>query len=114
MKKFSEAIRRKLQGSLKSGSEIRLSPEEMAELGHIPKSAAKAIREFCISCMGGSRAEVARCTSVACPLWPFRFGKSPFGSRSGVMGRLLEPSGVSEAESAARAPIETSEENFDG
>ncbi len=35
----------------------------------------KAIRLFCLWCMGGSAAEVERCGSFECPLWPYRRGR---------------------------------------
>jgi len=35
---------------------------------------AKAIRFFCVDCMGGHLGEVLKCTSPKCPLFPFRFG----------------------------------------
>ena len=38
----------------------------------------KAIRSHCIECMGGLIAEVNRCTSHDCSLYPFRMGKNPF------------------------------------
>jgi len=34
-----------------------------------------AIRLFCLDCMGGSPAEVERCGSFECPLWPYRRGR---------------------------------------
>jgi hypothetical protein len=34
-----------------------------------------AIRFFCLECMGGSAAEVKRCTVQKCALYPHRFGK---------------------------------------
>jgi hypothetical protein len=40
----------------------------------------KAIRAFCIECMGNistSRSEVTYCTAPHCPLYPFRLGR-PF------------------------------------
>lgn len=41
-------------------------------------SPQKAIREFCLGCVGYSAHEVKMCPSVKCPLYPFRFGKNPF------------------------------------
>lgn len=41
-------------------------------------SPQKAIREFCLGCVGYSAREVKLCLSVKCPLYPFRFGKNPF------------------------------------
>lgn len=34
----------------------------------------QAIKEFCLGCSGGVRAEVRNCVTTACPLWPFRMG----------------------------------------
>ena len=50
------------------------------------KSPAKAIREFCIECMGGRESEgylnrVNECVSPDCWLYDFRFGKSPFHTK---------------------------------
>ena len=47
------------------------------------KSPAKAIREFCIECMGGRDNEdclkqIKDCGSPDCALYEFRFGKNPF------------------------------------
>ena len=39
------------------------------------RSMAKAIRAFCLECMGYNAAEVRACPSKdTCPLWHFRFG----------------------------------------
>ena len=35
-----------------------------------------AIRLFCLECMGGNRAEVTRCASTTCALFPFRTSQS--------------------------------------
>jgi hypothetical protein len=61
-------------------------------------SPAKAIRQMCVECMGGHDGYIgwkdevvppyspygliADCTAPRCPLYPFRFGKNPFHSRS--------------------------------
>ena len=39
---------------------------------------AKAIRAYCLSCVGGSSNEVKLCPVESCQLFPFRFGKSPY------------------------------------
>lgn len=44
-------------------------------------SPAKAIRAFCLGCVGYSANEVKLCPSVKCPLHPFRFGKNPYLKR---------------------------------
>jgi len=47
------------------------------------KRPAKAIREFCIECMGGRGSGqnytklIEECVSTNCPLYDFRFGKNP-------------------------------------
>ena len=48
------------------------------------KSPAKAIREFCIECMGGRGTGqnvsklISDCPAPHCPLYEFRFGKNPY------------------------------------
>jgi hypothetical protein len=37
----------------------------------------KAIRAYCLHCMGMSRDAVAECWTVTCPVHPFRFGRNP-------------------------------------
>ena len=44
-------------------------------------SPLKAIRCFCIECMGGQVREVKNCTAPNCPLYAFRMGKNPYRSR---------------------------------
>ena len=41
-------------------------------------SPLKAIKQFCYECSGENRAEVKRCSSIDCPLKPFRTGRNPF------------------------------------
>lgn len=45
------------------------------------KSPLKAIRAFCIDCMGGAVREVKLCPSQICPLHAFRMGKNPYRKR---------------------------------
>lgn len=42
----------------------------------------KAIREFCLDCVGGKATDVKDCSSEICPLKPFRFGKNPYTKRT--------------------------------
>lgn len=51
----------------------------MSKLGRQPskKMLRDAIREMCVSCMGGAgtpgyRAEIARCAAIRCPLFAYR------------------------------------------
>lgn len=38
----------------------------------------KAIRAYCLGCVGGSYTEISRCTIPYCELYPFRFGVNPY------------------------------------
>ena len=42
------------------------------------KNRSTAIRAFCIGCMCGDTALVRSCTSLTCPMHPFRLGNDPF------------------------------------
>ena len=42
----------------------------------------KAIRQNCIECMGFQAREVAECTGIHCPLYPFRMGKAHVPGRA--------------------------------
>ena len=85
---------------------VKLSMAEMGTLGHLKHSGAsksprwryqsEAIRAMCVDCMGGegpldAKGEIERCTSVGCPLWPYRFGKGP--EAASVRDRLIEEDG---------------------
>jgi hypothetical protein len=39
------------------------------------RSPLRAIRLFCLQCMGGNSTEVGRCAVTNCPLYIFRYGK---------------------------------------
>lgn len=41
-------------------------------------SPLRAIRAFCVLCMGAQPKEVAKCSSETCPLFEFRMGKNPY------------------------------------
>ena len=74
-------VQAEVSAAHRENREIVLSKEVSEKLGHVRRAPVKAVREFCVSCMGGNQAEVRRCTSVGCSLWPFRFGKNPFHQR---------------------------------
>ena len=51
------------------------------------KSPVKAIREFCIECMGGRDSEgnakhISECQVPVCALFEIRFGKNPFNTKN--------------------------------
>lgn len=70
----------------RSRTPVVLSEAELRTLGHTKQSAARAIRRMCVDCFGGegsqaAKADIAGCLSVGCPIWPFRFGRSPYHAR---------------------------------
>jgi hypothetical protein len=46
--------------------------------GHEPGSLLHIIREKCLDCCCGQAAEVRRCTTHQCALWPYRLASNPF------------------------------------
>ena len=66
--------------------EIVLSKASLRELGHGKRSLIKVIRSMCLDCMGGAYSEIKLCTSIGCPLWPYRMGSNPYHTRAN--GRL--------------------------
>lgn len=54
-----------------------ITPGEWDNLG-LRSSIGKAVRAKCIDCCGGNQAEVRKCVSTTCPLWPFRMRSNPF------------------------------------
>lgn len=45
------------------------------------RSPLKAIRAFCVLCMGAQPREVAHCTATTCVLFKFRDGTNPYQKR---------------------------------
>jgi hypothetical protein len=85
---YPESIREKVRAAALDGSRapVELDERELRVLGHAKQSAARAIRRMCVDCFGGdgpqaAKADIAGCLSVGCPLWPFRFGRSPYHAR---------------------------------
>lgn len=52
--------------------------------GHPWLSGIKAIRARCLDCCGYEPAEVRKCVSTSCALWPVRMGSVPAGWREAV------------------------------
>lgn len=50
-----------------------------------PLTPVKAIRVFCLACMGGSKRLVRECNNPDCSLYPYRLGTNP--NRAGIGGR---------------------------
>jgi hypothetical protein len=68
------------------GRDPREVPLAILSRHHRAKSPQKAIRERCLDCCCQQPSEVRKCTTVACPSWPFRMGVNPFREK-----RVLTP-----------------------
>ena len=79
-----EQPRRRGRSNMSIEHRIRTPDGEPRTVRLTPRSAIKA---QCLECMGWQRAEVARCTSTLCPLYPFRRGNA----HSGKVGRPRRP-----------------------
>ena len=55
----------------------KIFPEQFADSGVRLMPVMKAIRAKCIDCCAGQVAEVRKCASFHCPLWPMRMGNFP-------------------------------------
>ena len=55
-----------------------MTREELRAAGHEPMSPLRAIRARCLDCCGDQANEVALCSAVNCPSWPFRMGSDPW------------------------------------
>jgi len=55
-----------------------MTQDEIKACGHEPMPVLAALRAKCLDCVGESPAEVRRCVSVTCALWPFRMNKNPW------------------------------------
>lgn len=54
----------------------------------------KAIRAKCLDCCGNQEAEVRKCVSVTCPLWPMRMGSLPKALRKGLKGEEVSETNI--------------------
>ena len=82
---YPASIQEKVRAAARDTSKapVELDEQELRALGHVKKSAARAIRELCVDCHGGespqsAKAEIAGCLSVGCAVWPFRYGRTPY------------------------------------
>ena len=88
---YPTSIQEKVRAAARDASRepVELDEQELRTLGHVRKSAARAIRELCVDCHGGespqsAKADIAGCLSVGCAVWPFRFGRSPYHGSGGA------------------------------
>jgi hypothetical protein len=76
-------IKRNADGSTEGADPRSLSPENVRDLGHLPKPMLAVLREKCLDCCCYQAIEVRRCTTARCPLWPYRMGTNPFAKPRG-------------------------------
>lgn len=55
-----------------------MTPADLAAAGMEAAPILSVIRAKCIDCSGGNTAEVRRCVTHTCALWPYRMGRNPF------------------------------------
>lgn len=60
--------------------------------GYSPQPILKVIRAKRLDCSYGQPNEVAKCTAVACALWPYRMATNPFTGRKGNPAAFLKKS----------------------
>jgi hypothetical protein len=62
--------------TVKTGKMAMIGDRWQPETREVLLTRGKAIRLFCYECMGFQKSEVPRCTSLTCPLYPYRPGKN--------------------------------------
>ena len=55
-----------------------MTKDELRAAGHEPMSPLQALRARCLDCCVHQEKEVALCTAVKCPSWPYRMGTDPW------------------------------------
>lgn len=74
----SKLTKRGKDGWLIGLNPLEIDVNDLADAGHKQQPLAKAIRQNCLDCMGGSPGEVRKCAAIQCAMWPYRMGKNPF------------------------------------
>jgi len=82
-------------------------PEQLASLGHGKRPLSKVIRAMCLDCSADNRAEVRRCTSVGCALYPYRMGSNPYHGRSTGFSEHVQTEPVQPDEGVLASPTST-------
>lgn len=81
---YPDLTTRHPSGETEGADPRELSLDDLRAAGHEKTPMLKVIREKCLDCCAGNAAEVRRCTSVSCALWPYRMAANPFDRRPGV------------------------------
>lgn len=80
---YPDDVQDLVEAANRENREIELPAASLEKLGHRKRNPLKAVRGFCVDCMGDQPSQVRKCTSVGCDLWPYRLGKNPFTNRKG-------------------------------
>lgn len=72
------------EGALIGRDPRKLTPADFEADGIALRPVFKAIRANCLDCCGGNAAEVRKCVSVTCPMWPMRMGRFPSALRKAL------------------------------
>jgi hypothetical protein len=117
-RQYEQFIARTPNGETEGRDPRKIPREELATLAE-PMPVLKAIRMKCLDCCCYQISEVARCTAVNCPLWPFRMGTNPWRApvseerRAAMAARMVSGSGkplnhgeeIEEAEPEVPGPV---------
>ena len=101
-------VQLEVEAANRENREVELSDDQLAQLGHRKRNPVETMRKFCLGCMAGNAAEVRRCTSPGCALFPYRLGKNPFSGRKGRAGIAVRPVGSLIQPERAEQPADSS------
>jgi hypothetical protein len=76
-RQYEQFIVRHPGGETEGRDPRKIPRDELAALAE-PMPVLRAIRAKCIDCCCYQISEVAKCTAINCPLWPFRMGTNPW------------------------------------
>jgi hypothetical protein len=88
-----------------SGADPADLDRETIATRHPERTLSEAVRRKCEWCMQGDIGEVARCVSIACPLWPWRLNNNPLETPP-PRARKAPPVSVAAAEAIPRPPLQ--------
>ena len=107
-KPYPKDVQAEVVAANRENREVQLTDDQLAELGHVKRNPVETMRKFCLGCMGGNAAEVRRCTSPGCALFPYRLGKNPFSCRKGRASFAVRPVGSLIQPERAEQPADSS------
>jgi hypothetical protein len=78
-------MRRNPDGSTEGVDPQDIDLQTLRTLGHGGKTPLQVIRSKCLNSCVDQPSEVRKCTTVSCPLWPYKMGSNPFHGLRGVL-----------------------------